>query len=183
MKHDGIVKIKKLTVFDFDDTLVRSEAVVHIKKGGIIKSINAKHWNTYVPEPGDEFDFSDMEKLRMATKNDKIWKIFLDRLWSHGWDHVHVLSARSCGKPLQKYFKEEQVRVQVNWLKIPPGHDNGLYKGRWIEEKIQTHEYEAVEFFDDREDSCHGVAALKHKYPHIHFKVWRIIEGELHYVT
>jgi hydroxymethylpyrimidine pyrophosphatase-like HAD family hydrolase len=181
MNAAGIMKNKKLVVFDFDDTLVTSDEhlILVTQENGVILTLNGKDWSNYTPAAGDTFDFSNLEHLKSPWPVEKVWKIFLDRFWSLGYHHVHILSARGSRKPLEKYFREEKVHVQVHCLGIPPGQNNGTHKARWIEAQILKEDYKVIEFFDDREDCVTEVAALKNKYPDILFFVWQVRHGDL----
>jgi hypothetical protein len=65
-------------VFDFDDTLVKTDAKIHIyinnKK---IKSLTPAEYNFYKPKPNETLDFSDFSDARiiMAGKKYKMWSI------------------------------------------------------------------------------------------------------------
>lgn len=181
----GIMKNKKLCIFDFDDTLVVSDehTILVTQENGVIITLSGKDWSKYSPKPGDSFDFSKLEYLGNPKPVEKVWKIFLDRHWSLGYHNVHVLSARGSRKPLEKYFREQKVHVQVKCLGIPPGENNGTHKAQWIEAQILKEGYEIIEFFDDREDCVTEVAALQGKYPNILFFVWQVRDGDLFLVS
>lgn len=181
MNNPSILAKKKLCVFDFDFTLVASDTqfiYVHHENGDKTH-LNTVNWSEYSPKPGDKFDFSELEYLKNPLKIDQTWKTFLDRIWTHGHDHVYVLSARGSTVPLEKYFSDHGVRVQVIGIGIPPGANNGHHKAKWIEDKLLKGGYHSVEFFDDRDDCVEVVYALGDKYPHIDFHVWQVVNGEM----
>lgn len=185
MNTPVIIGNKKLCVFDFDFTLVAS-GIQHIyvhHENGDKTHLDSMNWSEYKPIPGDKFDFSELEYLQNPVKIDQTWKTFLDRIWTHGYDHTYILSARGSTTPLEKYFYDHGIRVQVVGIGIPPGANNGIYKASWIEAKLDSGDYHHVEFYDDRDDCTQEVLALKHKYPHIGFSVWQIINGEMKHVT
>lgn len=180
MNSLSITKNKKLIVFDFDDTLVKSKKhkIFVIHKNGTKTTLDGKNWNKYVPAEGDIFDFSHFENLINPIKIETTWKILIDRLRFCGYDNVHVVTARSSKEPLEKYFECNNVHVQVHGLGIPPGQNNGIYKANWIKQKIENNKYEIVEFFDDRDDCVTEVSALKKLYSNVVFYVWQINEDE-----
>jgi FMN phosphatase YigB (HAD superfamily) len=185
MNTNSIIRNKKLVVFDFDDTLVTSDEhniVVH-HESGHKSNLPGRQWSDYKPKPGDKFDFSDFEVLKNPNKIEQTWKVLLDRLWSHGYDHVWILSARGSPAPLEKYFREHSIRIRIIGIGIPPGSNNGDYKAKWIEDQILSGGYEAVEFYDDREDCIVSVLNLKEKYPHITFHVWQIVDGNMRLIS
>lgn len=178
------MKNKKLCIFDFDDTLIHSgehKIVVH-RQNGIVEHLTSKEWAKFEPRPGDKYDLSQFDHLKNPKKIDQTWKIFLDRLWTVGYDHVFVLSARGDHKPLEKYFDHEGIRVQVVCLGIPPGANNGAYKMSWIENKMLEGDYNKVEFLDDRKDCVEHVKTLRSKHPSKKIDIWQVDEGEMTYV-
>lgn len=185
MNTNSIIRNKKLCVFDFDDTLVMSDEhniIVH-HENGQKSDLPGRQWSDYKPKPGDKFDFSNLEVLKNPRKIDQTWKILLDRLWTHGYDHVVILSARGSSAPLEKYFRDHSIRIRIIGIGIPPGSNNGHYKAKWIEDKIKLHGYESVEFYDDREDCTVSVLNLREKYPHIGFHVWQVVKGEMKLIS
>ena len=51
---------KKLSIFDFDDTLVSTNAKIHITHGdGEKETLTPAEYAVYEPQEGDEFDFSE----------------------------------------------------------------------------------------------------------------------------
>ena len=55
---------KKIRVFDFDDTLVRTDGVIRVTtKNGLVKELSPAQYAVYDPKPGDSFDYSDFEKV------------------------------------------------------------------------------------------------------------------------
>jgi len=181
MNTPSIITNKKLCVFDFDFTLVASEKqyiTVYHENGGqtVLDSFN---WSEYQQKPGDKFDFSEFDYLNKPEKIEQPWKTFLDRMWSNGYDHTYILTARGSTVPLEKYFDDHGIRVQCVGIGIPPGANNGHYKAKWIEDKIQEGFYGTVEFFDDRDDCVTHVGELGQKYPHVKFHVWQVTNGEM----
>ena len=56
--------VKKLRVFDFDDTLVMTNSFIKIKKqNGEIMQITPAQYAVYDKEDDDIFDFSDFSKV------------------------------------------------------------------------------------------------------------------------
>jgi hypothetical protein len=65
-------------VFDFDDTLAKTSAKIHVfKNGDRIKSLDPQIFNTYNLKDGEVFDFSDFDDNRIIrnARRFKIWKV------------------------------------------------------------------------------------------------------------
>ena len=55
---------KSLYVFDFDDTLARSDAYIYVnKRNGEELTLDPAEYAVYKEEPGDTFDFRDFNKM------------------------------------------------------------------------------------------------------------------------
>ena len=56
--------VEKLRVFDFDDTLVKTGSLIHvISAAGEKFDLTPGQYAVYTPQEGDQFDYSDFEKL------------------------------------------------------------------------------------------------------------------------
>ena len=59
-----------LHIFDFDDTLVRSDSMIRITHADNSHEIlSSEEYSTYVEKPGDKFDFSDFDALSTKCSN------------------------------------------------------------------------------------------------------------------
>ena len=55
--------MKALHVFDFDDTLIKSDSeVVVTKADGTVLSLNSTDYKHYKKEPDDSFDYSEFNE-------------------------------------------------------------------------------------------------------------------------
>ena len=62
------MKLKKLRIFDFDDTVFETDGKVILKKAdGTVQEITPAEYALYDPEPGDTFDFSQFNKVINPT--------------------------------------------------------------------------------------------------------------------
>ena len=53
------VESKKLRVFDFDDTLVKTTSYIYVTNNGKKRKLTPGQYAIYKEKPGDEFDFKD----------------------------------------------------------------------------------------------------------------------------
>lgn len=171
-------KSMTMSVFDFDDTLIVSEkhVVIVTRADGTKVEKDGKGWNLFVPQEGDEYDYSAFEKLESPVKNEPLWSIFVESC-KKSWETQDsqtphctiILSARKKKEPLEKFFYETEKVFpnQINCLNIKPGVCNGLEKASWIKEAIDIclecgSEITTVHFYDDRDDCVREVANLSH---------------------
>jgi hypothetical protein len=144
------MKIKKLRIFDLDDTLFETEAkVVVTSSDGTSREITPAEYAVYEPQPGDKFDFSQFQTLINPTLIRSIGKRFYKITQSTGPDRKTViLTARgSEAAPhirdiIRKYFR---VNIEV----ITLGTGDPMAKANWILNKIQNEGYNDIFFVDD----------------------------------
>ena len=58
------MKVKKLRVFDFDDTLVKTTSFIYITNGNKKVKLTPGQYAIYKEKPGDEFDYSDFKSVK-----------------------------------------------------------------------------------------------------------------------
>ena len=164
---------KKLRVFDFDDTLVFTNSFIYITHTNGSKSkLTPAQYATYVPKPGDAYDFSDFEKV----KNPKIIKGVFELLRrmtekDKGDRGVYILTARSAYKPVYDFIRQSGIKgVHV----IAVGDNNPEKKADWIEQQIREEGYDDVFFIDDSLKNIHAVRNRLKKYPNVKQKIQHI---------
>jgi hypothetical protein len=105
----------KSYVFDIDDTLVTTDAKIHVISGNEkVTSLTPEDFNTYKLQDGEEFDFSDFSStdiLHSTGKKTKYWQIAqnVNDAIKRGSSKssMYVLTARppSAKKGLHSYLK------------------------------------------------------------------------------
>ena len=107
---------EKLTIFDFDDTLITSEANIKvIHSSGQEEILSSEEYAKYVPKPGDDFDYSEFDEYpKNAALISDTFKRFKAALQGSG--DVTVLTARSNTKPVEKFVADvnEEYIPSVN---------------------------------------------------------------------
>jgi hypothetical protein len=166
---------KVLSVFDFDDTLVRTLSWIYVKKDGKeIKKLDPAEFAVYKPKSGETFDFRDFDKKLRNPKLIKqnaallVRQLEKARKVSRGARKVTVLTARSLGAPVNHFFKSIGLDVYV----VPLGDANPQKKADWVEKQIKKG-YNRIYFIDDSPKNVRAVGALSRKYPNITLKVYK----------
>ena len=154
---------KRLSVFDFDDTLAHSEAYIYVTKAnGQELKLDPAEYAVYDEEPGDKLDFRDFNSM---LKNPKLIQKNVARLkqaMSNPQTKVTVLTARKLAFPLRHFFKSQGLEPYV----IGVGGSDPELKSKWIEAHIKKG-YNSIFFIDDSPKNIAAVDALKQKYPDI----------------
>ena len=160
----------KLRVFDFDDTLAKTDAkIILTKADGSVELQTPGEWAVYKPEEGDEFDY---DQFRGALRNPRELRGYtkiLRKVLSAGSDgrKAVILTARDdkAGKGILDFL--EDIGIDTDALELVTlGDSDPERKADWIENKI-TQGYDDIFFIDDSEKNIIAVNKLKEKHPHI----------------
>ena len=160
---------KKLRVFDFDDTLVKTTSFIYITNNGKKRKLTPGEYAVYKEKPEDVFDFSDFSKVQDPQEIKKITKVFRRVVQSSGGNGVHILTARAAFKPIRQYLKD----IGINMSKIyvtALASNNPKDKADWIENMIDKEGYDDIYFVDDSEKN---VSAAKQMLRNKNVK-WRV---------
>lgn len=159
---------KKLRVFDFDDTLVRTNSHIYIKhKDGKQSKLNPGEYAVYEPKEGDQFDFSDFQKVTDPQEIKGVTKLLHTVAKAEGERKIVILTARAAYKPVKDYLHD--IGLEGMYV-VALGDSDPQKKADWIEDKIKKG-YNDVFFIDDSHKNVAAVSKLKEKYPNIKMKV------------
>ena len=158
---------KKLRIFDFDDTLVKTKSNIYIKhKDGKQSKLTPGEYAIYEPKNGDKFDFSDFEKVKQPQEIKGVTRL-LKNIVRVGGSEIVILTARSAYKPIKDYLSD----IGLDKLFVVALADSDPQKkADWIENKIKGG-VKDVFFIDDSHKNVAAVKALSKKYPNISLKV------------
>ena len=162
---------KKLRIFDFDDTLVKSNSKIYLQtKDGEIKTLTPAEYALYEPKPGDKFDFSEFSKVIEPQEIKGVTKLLRRFAKSEGERKIVILTARSAYKPVKDYLAG--IGLPGIYV-VALGDGDPQKKADWIEDKIRTG-YNDVFFIDDSHKNVQAVNGLKKKYPNIKLRVQHV---------
>ncbi len=168
------VEDKKLRVFDFDDTLVKTSSYIYVThKDGKESKLTPGQYAVYKERPGDQMDFRDFEKV----KNPKIIKGYFQLLKNMAATSdraVYILTARSAYKPVYDFIKDSGIK---DVFVVALGDNNPETKADWIEREMKNQEYDNIYFVDDSPKNVDAVKRRLNKYPNIRKKVQLVKHG------
>ena len=145
---------KKLRIFDFDDTLVKTTSFIYVMhKDGKTSKLSPGQYAVYKEQPGDKFDYRDFQQV----SNPQLIKGYVELLRrmvnSGGSREVFILTARSAEKPVSQFIKDLGIRgVTV----VALGDNNPEKKADWIEDKVKAG-FDDVYFVDDSPKNVEAV--------------------------
>jgi len=140
------VESKKLRIFDFDDTLVKTNSFIYVThKDGKTSKLSPGEYAVYKERPGDKFDFKDFQQVT----NPQLIKGYVELLRrmvnSGGSREVFILTARAAERPVSQFIKD----LGINGVKVVAlGDNNPEKKADWIEDRVKEG-YDDVFFVDD----------------------------------
>ena len=163
VKLKDLLLEKKLRVFDFDDTLVKSNSKVFLVRNGKRKEMTPGEFAIYKKKPGDEFDFSEFDRVIEPKQIKAMFKVFKNIYKASGSRRLTILTARAAYKPVRKFLKDVGF---TDVYVVALGAANPQKKADWIESQIKKG-YDDILFLDDSPKNVSVVKKLKTKYPKI----------------
>ena len=164
-----LVERKVLSVFDFDDTIAKSDAWIYVTRAGrVTKKLDPAQFAVYKQKPGEEFDFKDFDR---PLRNPRLIKLNADLLRrqidkakraSRGTRKVTILTARRLGAPVTSFLKTVGIDAYV----VPIGSADPKLKADWIEQQILKG-YDTVYFMDDSNKNIAAVRNMLKRYPDV----------------
>lgn len=156
---------KKLSCFDFDDTMLKMDCKVSITKADGTKLMLAPaEYAVYEEEPGDSFDFSDFRGEKLINPREITWmtKIFRQVVSKRGPEGAVILTARPKeGVPQIKTFFKTYNLPAVKIVAL--GTADPQAKADWILGVAKK--YDEIEFFDDSYKNVEAVRVIADKVP------------------
>ena len=166
----------KLRVFDFDDTLVKSDSKIKVTDpSGKQSVLTPGEYSTHEKDPRNDYDFSEFDDLVNPREVKKVTNILRNVVGAgtDGRQNV-VLTARDpvAETPIQDYLEEIGIDIsKIDFVLL--GDSAPMAKSRWIEDKIRTGATDVL-FLDDSGKNVEAVLGLKEKYPDVKIDARRV---------
>lgn len=166
---DILWEVKKLRVFDFDDTLATSNSRVKVNHAdGTSTMMTPGEYAVYEKRDGDTFDYSEFKEVIDPKEIKAMTKVLRNFYKSNGERRITILTARGVVAPIQNFMK----KIGINNIEVVALDDSDPQKkADWIEDRITKDGYDDVFFVDDSEKNVRAVAGLKTKYPNVRWNV------------
>ena len=157
---------RRLRIFDFDDTLVKTDSRIYYRRGdGDEKSMSPGEYAVYTPHKDDIFDYRDFRGTLGNPREIKWVATILKRVYAkYGPSGATILTARGAYKPVRQFLVDIGVPgIFVVALNSP----NPQAKADYIEQRIIQDHLTLVEFFDDSVQNIEAVDELQTRYPDV----------------
>ena len=108
---------KPLYIFDFDDTLALSDAVVIVThENGIVEELSSAEYATYRERKGDQFNFEQFHEYPPNGRMVKETFAELEKaLGNYPVNDIVILTAREYCEPIIKFLKEFDITINVKY--------------------------------------------------------------------
>jgi FMN phosphatase YigB (HAD superfamily) len=165
------VESKKLRIFDFDDTLVKTNSFIYVThRNGMKSKLTPGQYAKYDARDGDTFDFKDFQQVTRPELIKGYVELLRRMVSSGGSREVYILTARAAERPVSQFIKD----LGINGVKvIALGDNNPEKKADWIEDKVKEG-YDDVFFVDDSEKNIVAVKKRLRDYPNVKQKIQHI---------
>ena len=141
---------KNLRIFDFDDTIVKTNSYIYVThKNGMKSKLTPGQYAVYNERPGDAYDFKDFEQVKEPQEIQKITKI-LRGIVQKSKEVVYILTARAAYQPIKKYLNDIGINSKKIYV-VALASNNPKDKADWIENMIDNEGYDDIYFVDDSE--------------------------------
>ncbi len=155
----------KAYIFDWDDTLVKTDAKVHVYKGDQkVRTLTPEEFNTYEQKDGERYDMSDFTDPRIINnaRKFKMWPA-LENIsnavkMGRSTSDIYILTARSplARQPIHNFLTREGIEIPLENI-ITVGHDDGeehdVAADKERELKKLKDKYHEIMFYDDSEEN------------------------------
>jgi hypothetical protein len=166
--RDLMAEDKKLRIFDFDDTLVKTKSFIFVThRNGKKSKLSPGEYAVYTPKQGDTFDFSDFNNVNEPEQIMGYTKLLKRFVGSEGERRVTILTARSAYAPIKQYLKD--IGMGSIYV-VALGDSDPEKKAKYIEDQIKKG-YDDVFFIDDSAKNIAAVQKLEKKYPEVKFRI------------
>ena len=175
------LKESKLRVFDFDDTLVKSDSRIKIThQDGTEEFITPAEYAVQEKNPDDTYDYSEFLDVVDPQEITKVTNI-LRNVINAGTDgrEIAILSARDPESEGAIRDWLENIEIDTSNITFALLADaNPKAKSDWFENKIANEGVTDILFLDDSGKNVDAVKELQEKYPEVKIRARKVSYAE-----
>ena len=170
----------KLRVFDFDDTIAKSDSNIHVTTDtGEKITMDPGEYATHVMNPDYEYDFSEFDEVINPREIKQITNIIRNAL-NAGTEgrEIAILTARdpAAEGAIRDYLDSIGLDTSMITFELL-GSSDPQTKAAWIADRIESGATDVL-FFDDSGKNVEAVQALSGQYPDIKIKARKVKYAE-----
>ena len=191
-----ITESSTLHVFDVDDTLVHSNAKVHVKneKGETVKKLTTSEYNSHKLPAGHHYDYHEFRSSKVFSHSHPIKQMIraINATQSttnkNPKNKVIINTARADFDDKHKFLStlshhgiKHMDKIHVHRAGNIPGIEKPAEKKlTFIRQHLAKHPYSHVRMYDDSHDNLKAFLGLKKEYPKTKFHAYHVgSEGKM----
>jgi len=179
-----------LHVFDVDDTLVHSNAKVHVKnaEGRTVQKLSTSEYNNHKLPHDHHYDYHEFRSSKVFSHSKPMHKMIntinaTQRTTSKNpHNKVIINTARADFDNKDKFLDtlshhgiQHIDKIHVHRAGNIPGNEKPAHKKlTFIRQHLSKHPYSHVRMYDDSHENLHAFLGLKKEYPHTHFHAYHV---------
>ena len=170
--------MRVLHIFDFDDTLVRSESNVLVyHEDGTTSELSSEEYAKYKKQPGDVMDFSEFDIYPINPEIiEGVFAELLNSISTDGLDSVVVLTARGNIEPVMQFFEDNGL---TGLTVVGTGSSNPMDKARFVLDKVNSGNYSMVRVFEDNVKNIRSIKRVINKDGSARIQTNRVSNGRV----
>ena len=185
-----ITETSTLHVFDVDDTLVHSNAKVHVKNsnGKTIQKLTTSEYNNHKLPAGHHYDYHEFKSSKVFSHSRPIKKMIKTINATQGTvsknphNKVIINTARADFDNKDKFLNtlthhgiKNIDKIHVHRAGNLPGKDKPAQKKLvFIRQHLAKHPYSHVRMYDDSHENLKAFLGLKSEYPKTKFHAYHV---------
>jgi hypothetical protein len=183
-------KTGTLHVFDVDDTLIHSNAKVHVKDkdGKTVEKLSTSEFNNHKLPPGHHYDFHEFKSSQVFKKSHPIHKMIRtinaaqSTTSKNPKNKVIINTARADFDDKHMFLNtlshhgiKHLDKIHVYRAGNIPGNDKPAQKKlTFIRQHLDKHPYSSVRMYDDSPENLKAFVGLKKEYPNVRFHAYHV---------
>jgi FMN phosphatase YigB (HAD superfamily) len=170
----------KLRVFDFDDTIAKSDSNIYITTDtGEKITMTPTDYATHIMNPKYEYDFSEFDEVINPREIKQITNIIRNALNAGTEEReIAILTARApeAKEPIKNYL--ESIGLDTSMITfVLLGSSDPQDKADWIADRIENGAVDVL-FFDDSGKNVKAVKALSSQYSDVKIRARKVKYAE-----
>lgn len=178
---------KGLTIFDIDETLFQTKALVKVIKGGkVVRTLDNQEYNTYKLKDGESYDYGEFRSAEVFQNTSvPIMKMIqkaksIIRNAVNAGSRVIIVTARADFDDKKKFLDTfRRYGIDIDNVYVERAGNLGLGSSaknkRFVFHKyLRRGEYARVRFFDDAMSNITMFKALAKHYPNVSFEAYHV---------
>ena len=184
------VNSSTLHVFDVDDTLVHSNAKIHVKnkKSETVNKLTTSEYNNHKLPADHYYDYHEFRSSKVFSHSHPIKRMIRtinaaqNTTSKNPTNKVIINTARADFDDKHKFLNtlshhgiNHMDKIHVHRAGNMPGNDKPAFKKlTFIRQHMASHPYKHVRMYDDSHENLNAFLGLKKEYPNTNFHAYHV---------